>query len=312
VKAWTGGLAVLILVGCGADAPSGSVDGQDQVGLVQRQVEDVVVWHPREWAWFGIEDAPMKGFTVLGYLATIPIDTESMCTRTANSVECNFARYQLAPGTLAIRIISGGRLGGGPVWDDKVPAGMQRVVIGGMPGLFDEQPGDGTRVLHWSIARPNAMWNTYELFAELRPPNEAQMRAQIEAMLASLEFVPEVQVLPAEPEAARDAARLGMAALRADPTDGPAYACMPGEPGARQGITNRLPMTTFGGAALPVKCTLRIEATRWQMWRMTLTWAWTEANNRAAGEYEVIHWLHGDGSLGAVQAGGDDPFSAAP
>ncbi|HET6744649.1 MAG TPA: hypothetical protein VFH90_02235, partial [Candidatus Limnocylindria bacterium] len=309
---WIGCLAVLVLVGCRTDAPSGSVDGQDRAGLVRRQVEDVVFWHPREWAWFGIDDAPVIRFTVLGYLATIPIDTESMCTRTANSVECNFARYQLAPGTLTIRVTSGGRPGGGPVWDDNVPAGMQRVVVAGMPGLFDEQPGDGTRILHWSIARPNAMWNSYEIFAEIRPPNEAEMRAQIEAMLASLEFVPAVQVLPADPDAAHDAARLGIAALRADPTDGPTYACMPAEPGARQGITNRLPMNTFGGAPLPVTCTLHIEATRWQMWRMRLTWAWTDADNRTAGEYEVIQWLQADGSLGAVQAGGDDPFSAAP
>jgi hypothetical protein len=296
---------LLITASCGSPASDGSGDAAE-VGMVAWQHEDLTFEHPANWTWLPFESAVhTKKSTVLGYLATVPIDLDEICTGNAKHPQCDLDNYDLRPGTLAVTITTGRALSS-DVWQDETPAGASVLTAGGMPALSrEETDADADVLLSWSIARPDAGGGWYQIAAELRGPGEAAMRQQLDALVKSVAFEPPVETLPTDKRSLTDMAFEAMKQLKADPDDGPAYGCFLDRPGVRPGVVDRLPGVRPLANKLPVGCSFRAEATRWNAWRLSLRYSWAAIGDRHAGSWLVTQWVTADGKLGARSAGGD-------
>ncbi|HYN64569.1 MAG TPA: hypothetical protein VES36_08195 [Candidatus Limnocylindrales bacterium] len=300
-------LAAILLVtaSCGSAGPDGSSSAAD-VDMVPWQHKDLTFDHRTDWAWLPTDpEIQTKKFTVLGYLATVPIDVDQICTGTAKRQKCNFANYALKPGTLVVTIMTGQALSA-DVWQDETPGDASAMTAGGMPSVFRESSdADEHLLLSWRIARPDAAGGWYQIGAELRGPGEAAMRQQLEALIGSVVFEPPVEPLPTDRRSVNDMAYDAMKQLRADPDDGSSYDCFLDRPGARPGVVDRIPGAPRLATSLSVSCSFRAEATRWNVWRLSLRYSWAAIGDRRAGSWLVTQWVTADGMLGASSAAGD-------
>jgi hypothetical protein len=296
---------VLVAAACGSPA-SDDTGNTAAVGTVAWQHEDLTFEHPANWTWLPFDrEVGTKRSTVLGYLATVPIDVDQICRGKAKRPKCDFDNYDLQAGTLAVTITTGRDLAS-DVWQDETPADATALTAGGMPALRREVSDvDDDVLLSWSIARPDAAGGWYQLDAEVRGPEEAAMRQQLEALVASVAFEPPVEPLPDDRRSLTDMAFEAMQRLKADPDDGPAYGCFLDRPGVRPGAVDRMPGVRPLANRLPVGCSFRAEATRWNAWRLSLRYSWAAIGDRHAGSWLVSQWVTADGELGGRSTGGD-------
>lgn len=70
-------------------------------------------------------------------------------------------------------------------------------------------------------------------------------------------------------------------------------------------MVDRLPGARPLANKLPVGCSFRAEATRWNVCRLSLRYSWAALGDRAAGSWLVTQWVTADGKLAARSAGGD-------
>jgi hypothetical protein len=275
------------------------------VGTVPWQHEDVSFAYPANWTWLPFDtEVGTKHSTVLGYLSSVPIDLDAICTGKKKHPKCDFDNYARQPGSLAVTIAAGHGVSS-DVWQDETPAGATALTAGGMPALFreDSNADDGV-LLSWSIARPDAAgW--YEIAAELRGPGDEAMRQQLDALVKSVAFDPPAEPLPTDKRSLTDMAFEAMKKLKADPHDGAAYGCFLDRPGVRPGVVDRVPGARPLVNKLPVGCSFRAEATRWNLWRLSLRYSWAALGDRSAGSWLVTQWVTPDGKLGASSSGGD-------
>jgi hypothetical protein len=296
---------LLITAACGSPASDGS-GGAAEVGTVPWQHEGIAFEHPANWTWLPFKnEVHAKGATVLGYLATTPIDLHAICPGSKKHPKCDVDSYELQPGTLAVTITTGHGLSA-DVWQDEPAADATALTAGGMPALLREgSDADKDVLLSWSIARPGATGGWYQLDAELRGPGDAAMRQQLDALVASIAFEPAVEPLPTDNRSLSDMAFEAMQRLKADKHDGALFGCFLDRPGVRPGVVERLPGARPLSGKLPVGCSFRAEATRWNAWRLSLKYSWAALGDRSAGSWLVTQWVTVDGKLGARSAGGD-------
>lgn len=298
---------VVVLVACGSPISTPSPQAS-QPETVAWQQQNVTFAHPVRWQWYPFDPAiHTNRFDVLGYLATAPIDVAQICSRSANPRGCDVGAFVLEPGSLAVTIRSGTSLSA-DVWQDEAPPDTQATTAGGMPALSREQlADDGVLQLQWMIARPDVAGGWFELSAKIRGPGEAAARQELADLLASVAFVPPVEPLPDEDRALTDIGVDTLTELRAPRRARPAYACFPDRPGARPGVVDSLPGMRRLKKPLPVSCSLRVEATRWNLYRVRLRYAWADMAGRSAGSYLITYWVTADGRLDASLAEGDSP-----
>jgi hypothetical protein len=296
---------LLITAACGSPASDGS-GGAAAVGTVPWQQDDLAFEHPSNWTWLPFKKAVRdKDATVLGYLATTPIDLDAICSGSKKHPKCDVDGYDLQPGTLVVTITTGHDLSA-DVWQDEPGADATALIAGGMPALLREgSDADNDILLSWSIARPDASGGWYQVDAEMRGPGEAAMRQQLDALLTSVAFEPAVEPLPTDKRALSDMAFEAMKQLKADKRDGAAFGCFLDRPGVRPGVVERLPGARPLSGKLPVGCSFRAEATRWNAWRLSLKYSWAALGDRSAGSWLVTQWVTADGKLGARSAAGD-------
>jgi hypothetical protein len=296
---------VLVMAACGSQASDGS-GKPAAVGTVQWQHEDLSFEHPANWTWLPFDaDVHDQKATVLGYLATVPIDLRQICTGKAKRLKCDFDNYELQPGTLAVTITTGQGLSS-DVWQDEAPAEATALTAGGMPALLrEERDAEDDVLLSWSVARPGAAGTWYQIDAELRGPGDEALRQQLDALVKSIAFEPPVEPLPTDKRSLTDMAFDAMQLLKSDPHDGTAFGCFLDRPGVRPGVVDRMPGARPLGYKLPVGCSFRAEATRWNAWRLSLRYSWAAIGDRHAGSWLVTQWVTADGELGARSTGGD-------
>jgi hypothetical protein len=299
------GAVLLITASCGSPASDGG-GNTAEVGTVPWHYEDLTFEHPANWTWLPFDAGVRNGkSTVLGYLATVPIDLDQICKGKPKHPKCNFNNYDLQPGTLAVTITTGLGLSS-DVWQDDTPDDAAALTAGGMPALFrEESDRDEDDLLSWSIARPGAAGGWYQFDAELRGPGNDAMRQQLDALVKSVAFEPRVEPLPTDNRSLTDMAFEAMKQLKADRKDGSAYGCFLDRPGVRPGAIDRVPGAPPLANRLPVGCSFRAEATRWNAWRLSLRYSWAALGDRPAGSWLVTQWVAADGTLGARSSEGD-------
>ena len=176
-----------------------------------------------------------------------------------------------------------------------IDSGGKYVTVGGLPAIFS----DSGTTLDWTLSVPGQLMSRYRIHVEMKDPGAEQMRAQVEALVASLGYSPAVAVL--DPADGPRIAAIGLAKARASEPD---YACFPSVPGATATAT----VQEFAGYSsmrkpLPVTCSMDIAPSAVGLWKMTLTESWTAASDRSAGSLTTTIWLDPDGTPGMTQGG---------
>jgi len=252
---WAAAVALLASA-CGSPSPSPAPSGSTVLNT-----GGLVLEYPSRWARFDY-DITGSLSTLVTYLATVPVGDP--CTRTANSVSCGKAPYELAPGTLVVEIIAAGAFG-------QIDLVLMPLTIGGMPASFRVEPSgaDGRRLV-WEIARSSM--SVFRITADLRRPGLDVMQADVTSMVEGLAFNPPVVPLPDDPDQlaaeAVDALVVALNALRINASEVACFSPVPGE--ARNAV---VVITGQPGPreAVPVTCTSRVEASRLEMWKVVLT-----------------------------------------
>jgi hypothetical protein len=140
----------------------------------------------------------------IAYLATV--DIPEPCTTTVDpsftTTQCA-NRYQLTPGTLVVSISGGGS----PGFDMTAsrPAGSTALTIGGLPAYLETiSTPAADQELRWTLSSSGLVDNFYSLDAQMRGPGIEAMRAQLEALIASVRYDPPVVPLPTGSATAAD------------------------------------------------------------------------------------------------------------
>jgi hypothetical protein len=135
--------------------------------------------------------------------------------------------------------------------------------------------------------------------ALIRGPGIDQLRGQVQALISSLRYDPPVVPLPVGSAAAIDAARSGLAALV---KLSPVWGCF-SLSGPHSMVLDSMPNGPDLARPQLATCTMKIEASPFQLWRMTLSIRLSKSDpNVGAGEI-ATQWISPDGSLGASTMG---------
>jgi hypothetical protein len=129
---------------------------------------------------------------VIAYLATVdvPVPCETVLDSEFTRIECA-DRYSLAPDTLVVAVTANGSPG---FAISNHPDGVLPLTIGGLPAyLAVTKPSEGIMSLVWTLSRPDGPPDNYfQIAATVRGPNSDALRAQLDALIASLRYDPPV------------------------------------------------------------------------------------------------------------------------
>lgn len=276
-------------------APAGSLAHFDQDGLAFD--------YPASWK-TSVSGLNMHYITILDFLgtgsglATCTAITPGPSDKFISSEECG-ASLTVDAGQVMVELSSqDGPPHPGPIDPSDLKAlaaGQKYVTVGGLPAIFE----DSGATLDWTLSVPGQLISEYYIHAEIKGPGDEQMRAQVEALVASIRYDPPVPVL--DPSDGPRIAAIGLAKARAND---PSFDCFPSVPGATATATIlQFPMYSAMHKPLPVTCTTAIEPVAIGLWKMTLTESWTAASDRSAGSLTTTIWLAADGTPGETEGG---------
>ena len=276
-------------------APAGSLAHFDRDGLAFD--------YPASWK-TSVSGLNMHYITILDFLgtgsglATCTAITPGPSDKFISSEECG-ANLTVGAGQVMVELSSqDGPPRGGPI-DPNDPSGLdpagKYVTVGGLPAIFE----DSGATLDWTLSVPGDIESRYLIHAEIKGPGEDEMRAEVEALVASIRYDPPVAVL--DPSDGPRIAAIGLAKAKAND---PSFDCFPSVPGATATATIlQFPMYSSLHKPLPVTCTTAIEPVAIGLWKMTLTESWTAASDRSAGSLTTTIWLAPDGTPGETEGG---------
>lgn len=138
---------------------------------------------------------------VIAYLATVdvPVPCETILDSDFTRIECA-DRYSLAPDSLVVAITANGSPGFSIL---NRPDGVLPLTIGGLPAyLAVTKPSEGILSLVWTLSRPDGPPDNYfQIAATVRGPNSEPLRAQLEALIGSVQYDPPAAATSAAPSA---------------------------------------------------------------------------------------------------------------
>jgi hypothetical protein len=233
-------------------------------------------------------------------LATVEVPVPCATTVTPSFTEIACAdRYQLVPNSLVVSVSSGGM----PGFDilGRRPVGATPLTVGGLPAYFESAPATAPAEasLVWTISSPGLVDNFYQVQADLRGPGLDQMRGQLEAMIKSLRYDPPFVPLPSGSTAMTAAATSALAALVKDSS---VWSCF-SLSGPRSMVIDSMPNGPPLARPQLATCTMRIEATPLQLWRMTLSLRLAKPDPNVGGGETFTQWVNPDGTLGGSEGG---------
>ena len=206
--------------------------------------------------------------------------------------------YQLTPGSMGVSISNEGDVLSAPGLHR--PAGSTALTVDGLPAYFQTVPAPGVDLgLSWAIARPGSVDNYYVIDARLRGPGLDQMRRQLEALIASLRYDPPVIRLPIGSAAALAAEQSALATLV---KESPVWGCFSAS-GPHSMVIASMPNGPALARPQLATCTMKIEATPLQFWRMTMTIRLSKPDPNAGTGEVAVQWVSPDGSLGSRFSG---------
>ena len=288
------------------DTTSGEVSqdpgGVSASGMRTFNESGLIFEYPASWREFRGQSVSSFS-TLIAYLGTVPVDASCSSKPVNGGVETQCLEdYQLVPNSLAVAI----RANGFPNFSVlKVPAGAASIVIGGLPGYQEVGPtfpGDTSgaeTVVTTTIAHPGLIDNYYTITASLRGPDVAPMRADLDALIASLRFDPPAVPLPAGDDAAAVAGTRALTILRRDT---PQWGCFVAI-GVSRMVVDAIPMGPGLSHPQLATCTSTMEATPLELWKMTMTMRFSESvpGIGSGQKYEV--WVDADGNPGLTSGG---------
>ncbi len=174
-------------------------------------------------------------------------------------------------------------------------AGERYVTVGGLPAIarVDSPDASGGTTLDWQLSAPGQYDMQFSVHAELRDPGADQLRAQVEALVASVRYDPPAAVL--DPAAGPSFAAGWLDGVRTAQLD-LAFACFPDVPVQIASATvTSMPFAQLT-RPLPVTCTIAVEPVPIGLWRIRLLESWTAASDRSAGTLTTSAWLNPDGT----------------
>ena len=279
-------------------------------GLTHFDRDGLAFDYPASWK-TSVSGFNMHYVTILDFLGTgsgtanCKTTTPGPGDQFTESQECG-ADLTVGPGQVVVTLSSSdGPPRSGPI-DPNDPNGIgpggTYVTVGGLPAVFDGQSQSVSAdvALSWTLSVPGQLMSRYVVQADIKGPGVDQMRAQVEALVASIRYSPPVPVL--DPADGPRIAAIGLAQIK---SWGPEYACFPSQTGETATAT----ITQFPGYSslqrpLPVTCETAIEPEAIGLWKMTLTESWTAASDRSTGSLATTVWLDPDGTPGMTQGGG--------
>jgi hypothetical protein len=208
----------------------------------------------------------------------------------------------LLPGTLYVTVGDYQTQAADPLIDPTqplaLPSGGRYVTVGGEPAILVTSSTAGEETLDWTVVQPKKPHTRLQVHAELADPGAEAMRAEVEAMVASVSFSNPVSVL--DPSQAKAVAEQWVYSMH----DFPGLGCFSTTPGeVTTGVTTEVP-SDFEGSTfhlttlskpLPVTCRMEIEpAASVDLWKLTLTQSWTADVDRVAGSHSLVFWLDPD------------------
>ncbi len=251
-------------------------------------------------AWRELHYSVNSSFSsVIAYLATV--DVPDPCITTVEpsftSIDCA-NRFVLTPGSLVVTISSNGM----PSFDlsDSRPAGATALTVDGLPAYRETVPTDSAdQGLRWTLSLPGSVDNFYTIDAQLRGPGLDEMRAQLDALIASLRYDPPVTPLPSGTAVMAPVEAKALAALV---KDSPVFGCF-SLTGPKTMLIDAMPYGPPLAHPQVATCTLTIEASPLQMWRMALSIRLPKPDPNVGSGETTVQWINPDGSLGASNGG---------
>ena len=278
------------------------------VPVVHRRVGRVGFDYPASWT-VRPSGVNMRYITVVEFIGTAP--STAGCTHTANSTSCG-VDMALGPSTVSVLVEQfDGPTMADPFTRAEHASGETSVVqIDGAPALLTRTPSatdpTETSAVTLTVPDPGQLFAATTVRAEVQGPGEDLLWAQVDDLLASVHYEPALQPTDRMDEAAgvTAAARAIERLAKGDPT----FACFPRTPGTSRAATvRRLPFYTRLDRRLPVTCSTAIEGTSLELWKMSLTSAWTAGPDRTAGSMTTTVWVGLDGEPGMTSSGEFDP-----
>jgi hypothetical protein len=185
---------------------------------------------------------------------------------------------------------------------DNLPARFVRNATNTVPFRAETVPG-ATAVLWWGLPSQSTLQFGWTIVAAIRGPNTAELEKQAEALVASIHFISDVQVLPSDPadlERAREAALAHFYAedkrLANDEHvhELDCFSAIVGE--ARQANITQTLATNPLTKPLPVTCIVESAVpSAMQGWIVTLSQSWKAGTDYPAGKVSYRAVLGPDG-----------------
>lgn len=292
-------LAAVALAACvGSPAPSSIVGSSPPPGLATFHKNGLVFEYPAAWRVFHYSE--VSSFSnLIAYLATV--DVPDPCTTSANETSCG-STYRLDPDSLVVTV----RNNGNPTFDilQGRPSDAQAMTVGGLPAYVEPESaqvlGIGADVgVVWTLSMPGSVDNFYTISADIRGPDTARLRDEVDALVASIRYDPPVVPLSTNGGAAALAASKALATMAEDSA---VWNCFPPGEGTRQLLITALVMGPDLSRPQLATCTTTIEATPLQLWRMTLTLRLPHPDPQGGSGQTIILWVDADGTPGETTA----------
>jgi hypothetical protein len=247
---------------------------------------NIVLDYPASWDVFHYE--VVSSFTsIVAYLGSVEV--RDPCVRTPNSVSCG-AAYDLDPGTVVVTITAAS-FPGRTALDNPAP-GARHMEVGGLPGLREQAlpfPGVGAdQSIEWRFARPDSIHNWYVVRADVRGPGTDAMLGQVQAMIDTLRWDPPLEPLDVGPLGRASAIASVGRYLDRVADDDATWSCFPRGPGARVAEIRREPSGPALSQPLTVRCSLAIEPSEFERWKVTLRIEWGLAGGQPSGHWQSV------------------------
>jgi hypothetical protein len=281
-----------------AVAPSASLSAATTAGFAHFDTAGIAFDYPAAWA-ISYPDFDMHYSRIVAFLGT-GTATAACQSVGDNGQQCG-PDIRVGPGQLMVEVAN---IFGPPKMSPIDPAdpapiadGGRYVTVAGLQAITGDGPAADLGVdvaIGWTLSKPGSVEGRYALDVRMRGPGLEAMRAQVDALVASLVYSPPVPVLdPA------DGPAVLAKAIKPIAESDPAYRCFPLEPGASTtAVVRQLPGLSPLRKDLPVTCSSAIEPTPLGLWKATLVIAWDKAADREAGKMGQIVWISPDGEAG--------------
>jgi hypothetical protein len=290
-------LIVTLTAACGGRAPSPAASASVSADPGRFARSGLVFDHPAAWHAYRPDGHGGAGSVVLGYITSFDLTTHCGAVPLP---ECLGPSFAPPAGTAGVIIEEVGRL-----WTDEPEAATS--TVGGLPARAVPPvppPGQDEWRQTWEFARPLSVESGYRLTGWAREPNVDTARAAFEALVASVRFEPPLRPLPEGSEEAKQALQR---ALTAATSRNEAYACLPANGGSASATLETDPLGAPLRAPVTVTCAITIEATRFELWEVSVMFEWDARSEHRAGQWRETWWLSPAGETVATRIGGD-PF----